>query len=186
MFHIDSRPLPQDRHVCVIYLSQAGKDLDADGRVVEADPSPASEAAEALNRLLCDRLFPRRADAPHGQSLVMVSGVVEKDGALVSLPHLPSVLARCETIVVCAPVWDGRLAPPVVAALAQGGPHDFTGHVVRPVCTLADSTGAVEGMARDLRRSCAGAEVGETVSLLGEKAAEFKPQLAPLLDDWLR
>ena len=96
MFHIDSRPLPQDRHVCVIYLSQAGKDLDADGRVVEADPSPASEAAEALNRLLCDRLFPRRADAPHGQSLVMVSGVVEKDGALVSLPHLPSVLARCE------------------------------------------------------------------------------------------
>ncbi|HJB54961.1 MAG TPA: hypothetical protein IAA39_04505 [Candidatus Olsenella avistercoris] len=186
MWFADSRPLPDDRHVCVIYLSRAGKALDADGRLVEAEPSPASEAAAALERLLCERLFSRRSDAPHGQSLVMVNDVVEKDGALVTQPDLPSVLGRCETIVVCAPARDGHLARPVEAALAQGGPHDFAGHVVWPVCTLADSTGTVADMARDLRRVYPGATVGEPLALLGEKGADFEPQLAAHLDDWLR
>lgn len=186
MWFADSRPLPDDRHVCVIYLSRAGKALDAEGRPVEAEPSPASEAAESLGRLLCDRLFSRRADAPHGQSLAMIGDVVEKDGVLVTLPDLPSILGRYETIVVCAPVWDGHLARPVEAALAQGGPHDFAGHAVWPVCTLADSTGTATDMARDLRRVCPGATVGEPLALLGEKGADFEPQLAAHLDDWLR
>ena len=186
MWFADSRPLPEDRHVCVIYLSRAGKALDDEGHLVEAESSPASEAAKALERLLCERLFSHRADAPHGQSLVMVNEVVEKDGALVIQPHLPSILERYETIVVCAPVRDGHLAQPVEAALAQRSPHDFTGHAVRPVCTLADSMGTAADMARDLRRVCPGATVGEPLALLGEKGADFEPQLAAHLDDWLR
>ncbi len=186
MWFADSRPLPEDRHVCVIYLSRAGKALDAEGRPVEAEPSPASEAADTLERLLCDRLFSRRADGPHGRSLVMVNDVVEKDGMLLVHPDLPSILERYETIIVCAPVWDGHLARPIETALAQGGPHDFTGHAVWPVCTLADSTGTAADMARDLRRVCSGATVGEPRALLGEKGADFEPQLAAHLDDWLR
>ena len=116
----------------------------------------------------------------------MVNDVVEKNGALVIQPHLPSILERYETIVVCAPVRDGHLAQPVEAALAQRGPHDFTGHAVRPVCTLADSMGTAADMARDLRRVCPGATVGEPLALLGEKGADFEPQLAACLDDWLR
>lgn len=186
MWFADSRPLPDDRHVCVIYLSRAGKALDAEGRPVEAEPSPASEAAEALGCLLCDRLFSRRADAPHGQSLALIGDVVEKDGVLVTYPDLPSILGRYETIVVCTPALDGHLARPIEAALAQGGPHDFTGHAVWPVCTLADSTGTAADMARDLRLICPGATVGEPLALLGEKGADFEPRLAAHLDDWLR
>lgn len=186
MWHADSCPLPEDRHVCVIYLSRAGKALDDEGHLMEAEPSPASEAAKALERLLCERLFSHRADAPHGQSLVMVNDVVEKDGMLLVHPDLPSILERYETIIVCAPVWDEHLARPVEAALAQGGPHDFTGHAVWPVCTLADSTGTAADMARDLRRACSGATVGEPLALLGEKGADFEPRLAAHLDDWLR
>lgn len=40
MWHADSRPLPEDRHVCVIYLSRAGKALDDEGHLMEAEPSP--------------------------------------------------------------------------------------------------------------------------------------------------
>lgn len=41
-------------------------------------------------------------------------------------------------------------------------------------------------MARDLRRICPRATVGEPLALLGEKGADFEPQLAAHLDDWLR
>ena len=67
-----------------------------------------------------------------------------------------------------------------------GGHNAHVGHAVWPVCTLADSTGTAADMARDLRRVCPGATVGEPLALLGEKGTDFEPQLAAHLDDWLR
>ena len=67
-----------------------------------------------------------------------------------------------------------------------GGHKARVGNAVWPVCTLADSTGTAADMARDLRRICPRATVGEPLALLGEKEADFGPQLAVHLDDWLR
>ena len=58
MYAIDSKPTPDDRHVCVIWLSRAGYVMGADGRPVEAEPSPASVVAEVAEKHLCARLFP--------------------------------------------------------------------------------------------------------------------------------
>ena len=55
---VDSKPTPDDRHVCVIWLSRAGLVIGADGQPVEAEPSPASAAAQVAEKHLRTRLFP--------------------------------------------------------------------------------------------------------------------------------
>lgn len=37
---VDSKPTPDDRHVCVIWLSRAGLAIGADGQPVEAESPP--------------------------------------------------------------------------------------------------------------------------------------------------
>lgn len=61
MHLIDSKPTPDDRHVCVIWLSRAGFVMGADGRPVEAEPSPASVSRGCREALLCTALSARKA-----------------------------------------------------------------------------------------------------------------------------
>lgn len=184
MHLIDSKPTPDDRHVCVVWLSRAGFVMGADGRPVEAEPSPASVVAEVAEKHLCARFFP---PGRHCMSRVQIDEISSLQRGLETLPDMKSVIAHHESIVLATPVFDGRLPGIVTEALTTGGPYDLTGITVLPVITLADSTGEVrEALFTDLREALPGATLAEPLALLGETPEEISPQLTPRLDELIK
>ena len=184
MHLIDSKPTPDDRHVCVIWLSRAGFVMGADGRPVEAEPSPASVVAEVAEKHHCARLFPPER---HCMSRVQIDEISSLQRGLETLPDMKSVIAHHESIVLATPVFDGRLPSIAAEALTTGGPYDLTGITVLPVITLADSTGELgDALLDDLRAALPGATLVEPLALLGETHEEIAPQLTPQLDELIK
>lgn len=184
MYSIDSKPTPDDRHVCVIWLSRAGYVMGADGRPVEAEPSPASVVAEVAEKHLCPLLFP---PGKHCMSRLQINEIQSLMDGLVSGPDMKSIIEYHESIVLATPVFDGRLPGIVAEALTKFGPYDLAGISVLPVITLADSTGEIgDALLTDLREALPGATLLEPLALLGETPDEIAPQLTPRLDDLIR
>ena len=184
IYAIDSKPTPDDRHVCVIWLSHAGFVMGADGHPVEAEPSPASVVAEVAEKHLCARLFP---PGRHCMSRVQIDEISSLQRGLETLPDMKSVIAHHESIVLATPVFDGRLPSIAAEALTTGGPYDLTGITVLPVITLADSTGELgDALLDDLRAALPGATLVEPLALLGETHEEIAPQLTPQLDELIK
>ena len=181
---VDSKPTPDDRHVCVIYLSRAGLVIGADGRPVEAEPSPASAAAQVAEKHLRTQLFP---PGRHCMSRVQINEIQSLRHGLVSGPDMKGVVAHHESVVLITPVFDGRLPDIVTEALTKFGPYDLTVITVLPVITLADSTGELgDALLADLRAALPGAELLEPLVLLGEAPEAIAPQLTPRLDELVR
>ena len=184
MYAIDSKPTPDDRHVCVIWLSRAGFIMGPDKRPVEAEPSPASAVAQVAEKHLCERLFPpgRRC-----MSRMQIAEICSLREGLVAYVPMRSVIEHYESIVLATPVFDGRLPGIVTEALTKFGPYDLTGITVLPVVTADDSTGEIGApLLADLRAALPGAEVLEPLVLLGETPEAIEPQLTPHLDDLVR
>lgn len=185
MYLLGSMPSPDDRHVCVIYLSRTGLALDAGGSVVEAEPSPASAAARLAGRHLRKRLFPpgRRG----GRSLIQVSEISSLREGLTTWPDMGDV-ARCyESLVLVTPVLGGRLPAVVAEALTRFGPHDLAGVTALPVITLADSTGEPgDALLGDLHAALPGAALRPPLVLLGHTEEEMAPELTRRLDDLIK
>lgn len=183
---INARPLPDDRHACILWLSRSGFVPGADGSPVEAEPSPASAAARVAEGLLSSRLFPPGRHGA-GMSRLQVSEICSLRHGLVVGPDMKSVIALHEAIVLVTPLADGRLPGVVADALTRFGPHDLTGATVLPVVTLADSTGEPgEALLADLRSALPGAAIADPVALLGATEDEMAPQLEPRLDELVR
>ncbi len=184
MYSIDSRPTPDDRHVCVIWLSRAGFVMGADGRPVEAEPSPASAVAQVAEKHLAAQLFP---PGRHCMSRLEISEICSLRDGLVAYTPMRSVIAYHESIVIVTPVFDGHLPDIVTEALTTGGPYDLTGIAVLPVITLSDSTGEPsDALLADLRAALPGAALFEPLALLGETPEAITPQLTTHLDDLIR
>ena len=181
---VDSKPTPDDRHVCVIWLSRAGLVIGTDGQPVEAEPSPASIVAQVAEKHLCARLFP---PGRHCMSRVQIAEICSLREGLNTWPGMRGVIKYHESIVLAIPVFDGRLPDIVTEALTKFGPFDLTGITVLPVITLADSTGELgDALLADLRAALPGAELLEPLVLLGETPEEIEPQLTPRLDELVR
>lgn len=181
MYHIDSKPTPDDRHVCVIWLSCAGFVMGPDRRPIEAEPSPASAVAQVAEKHLRARLFP---PGKRCMSRLEIAEICSLREGLVAYTPMWSIIAHHESIVLATPVFDGRLPGIVTEALTKFGPYDLAGITVLPVVTLADSTGELGGtLLADLRAALPNAKVLEPLALLGETPEEIAPQLTPRLDD---
>ena len=181
MYAIDSKPTPDDRHVCVIWLSRAGYVMDPGGRPVEVEPSPASVVAEVAEKHLHSRLFP---PGRHCMSRVEIAEICALREGLSTWSDMKSVIRYYESIVLATPVFDGRLPGIVTEALTKFGPYDLTGITVLPVITLADSTGELgDALLADLRAALPGAALVEPLALLGETPEEIAPQLTPRLNE---
>ena len=184
MYPIDSKPTPDDRHVCVIWLSRAGYVMGEDGRPAEAEPSPASVVAEVAEKHLCERLFP---PGSHRMSRLEIAEICSLREGLNTWPDMKSVIRYHESIVLATPVFDGRLPGIVTVALTKFGPYDLTGITVLPVITLADSTGGLgDALLADLSAALPGATLAEPLTLLGETPEAIAPQLTPRLDDLIK
>lgn len=184
MYLIDSKPTPDDRHVCVIWLSRAGFVMGPDKRPVEAEPSPASAVAEVAEKHLTARLFP---PGRHCLSRVQISEISSLRRGLETWPVMKDVIKYHESIVLATPVFDGRLPGIVTEALTKFGPYDLAGITVLPVITLADSTGEVgDALLADMREALPGATLAEPLALLGETPEAIEPLLAPRLDDLIK
>ena len=184
MYAIDSKPTPDDRHVCVIWLSRAGYVMGADGRPVEVEPSPASVVAEVAEKHLCARLFP---PGRHCKSRLEIAEICSLREGLNTWPDMKSVIRYYESIVLATPVFDGRLPGIVTEALTKFGPYDLTGITVLPVITLADSAGKPgDALLADLRAALPGATLVEPLALLGETPEEIAPQLMPRLNELVK
>ena len=184
MYAIDSKPSPNDRHVCVIWLSRAGFVMGPEGRPVEAEPSPASVVAQIAEKHLCARLFP---PGRHCMSRVQIAEISSLQRGLETWPVMKDVIKHHESIVLAIPVFDGRLPDIVTEALTKYGPYDLTGITVLPVITLADSTGKVgDALLADLRAALPGAGLLEPLVLLGEKPEAIESQLTPHLDELIK
>lgn len=184
MYLIDSKPTPDDRHVCVIWLSRAGFVMGPEERPVEAEPSPASAVAEVAEKHLRTRLFP---PGRHGMSRVQIAEISSLRRDLETFPVMKDVIQYHESIVLATPIFDGRLPGIVTEALTKFGPYDLTGITVLPVITLADSTGEVgEALFTDLREALPGATLAEPLALLGETPEEIAPQLTPMLNELIK
>ena len=177
---VDSKPTPDDRHVCVIWLSRAGFVMGPEGRPVEAEPSPASVVAQIAEKHLCARLFPpgRRG----GRSRLQINEIQSLRYGLVSGPDMKGVVAHHESVVLITPVFDGRLPDIVTEALTKFGQFDLAGITVLPVVTADDSTGEVgDALLADLRAALPGAEMLEPLVLLGEKPEAIESRLDELI-----
>lgn len=184
MYLIDSKPTPDDRHVCIIWLSRAGFVMGPEKRPVEAEPSPASVVAEVAEKHLTTRLFP---PGRHCMSRVEIGEISSLRRGLETWPVMKDVIKYHESIVLATPVFDGRLPGIVTEALTKFGPYDLTGIAVLPVITLADSTGEVgEALLADLRETLPGATLVEPLALLGETPEAIAPQLTPRLDELIK
>lgn len=184
MYRIDSKPTPDDRHVCVIWLSRAGCVMGPHGRPVDAEPSPASAVAQAAEKHLRTRLFP---PGKRCMSRLQINEIQSLRDGLVSGPDMKSVIKYHESIVLTTPVFDGRLPGIVAEALTKFGPYDLAGITVLPVITLADSTGELgDALFADLRKALPGATLIKPLALLGETPEAIAPQLTPRLDDLIR
>ncbi len=184
MYAIDSKPTPDDRHVCVIWLSRAGYVMGADGRPVEVEPSPASVVAEVAEKHLTVRLFP---PGRHCMSRLEIAKICSLREGLNTWPDMKSVIRYYESIVLATPVFDGRLPGIVTEALTKNGPYDLTGITVLPVITLADTTGELgDALLADLRAALHGAALAEPLALFGETPEEIAPQLTPRLNELVK
>lgn len=184
MYAIDSKPTPDDRHVCVIWLSRAGFVMGPDKRPVEAEPSPASAVAEVAEKHLTARLFP---PGRHCMSRVQIAEISSLRRGLETWPVMKDVIKYHESIVLATPVFDGRLPGIVTEALTKFGPYDLAGITVLPVITLADSTGDLgNALHADLRAALPGATLAEPLALLGETPEEIAPQLTPALNELIK
>ena len=184
MYLIDSKPTPNDRHVCVIWLSRAGYVMGEDGRPVEVEPSPASVVAEVAEKHLTVRLFP---PGRHCMSRLEIAEICALREGLNTWPDMRGVIRYYESIVLATPVFDGRLPGIVTEALTKFGPYDLTGITVLPVITLADSTGKLgDAFLADLRAALPGATLAEPLALLGETPETIAPQLTPQLDELIK
>lgn len=184
MYLIDSKPTPDDRHVCIIWLSRAGFVMGPEKRPVEAEPSPASVVAEVAEKHLTARLFP---PGRHCMSRVQIGEISSLRRGLETFPVMKDVIKYHESIVLATPVFDGRLPGIVTEVLTKFGPYDLTGITVLPVITLADSTGEPrDTLLADLREALPGATLVEPLALLGETPEAIEPLLAPRLDDLIK
>lgn len=184
MYAIDSKPTPDDRHVCVIWLSRAGFVMGPDKRPVEAEPSPASAVAEVAEKHLTARLFP---PGRHCMSRVQIAEISSLRRGLETWPVMKDVIKYHESIVLATPVFDGRLPGIVTEALTKFGPYDLAGITVLPVITLADSTCEVgDALFADLREALPGATLVEPLALLGETLEAIAPQLTPRLNELVK
>ena len=184
MYAIDSKPTPDDRHVCVIWLSRAGFVMGPDKRPVEAEPSPASAVAEVAEKHLTARLFP---PGRHCMSRVQIAEIFSLRRGLETWPVMKDVIKYHESIVLATPVFDGRLPGIVTEALTKFGPYDLAGITVLPVITLADSTGEVgDALPADMREALPGATLVEPLALLGETLEAIAPQLTPRLNELVK
>ena len=181
MYLIDSKPTPDDRHVCVIWLSRAGFAIGPEGRPVEAEPSPASVVAQVAEKHLSSRLFsPERRG---GRSRLEIAEICSLREGLNTWPDMKGVIQYHESIVLATPMLNGRLPDVVAEALTKFGPYDLSGITVLPVITLADSTGELgDALLADLRAALPGAEIVEPLALLGETPEAMAPQITPRLD----
>ena len=184
MYAIDSKPTPDDRHVCVIWLSRAGFVMGPEERARRGQPSPASVVAEVAEKNLTAQLFP---PGRHCMSRVQIGEISSLRRGLETWPDMKDVIKHYESIVLAAPVFDGRLPNIVTEALTKFGPYDLTGITVLPVITLADSTGELgDALLADLRAALPGATLAEPLALLGETPEEISPQLTPRLDELIK
>lgn len=184
MYLIDSKPTPDDRHVCVIWLSRAGFVMGPEKRPVEAEPSPASVVAEVAEKHLTARLFP---PGRHCMSRVQIAEISSLRRGLETFPVMKDVIKYHESIVLATPVFDGRLPGIVTEVLTKFGPYDLAGITVLPVITLADSTGEVgDALLADLREALPGATLVEPLALLGETLEAIAPQLTPRLNELVK
>ena len=184
MYAIDSKPTPDDRHVCVIWLSRAGYVMGSEKRPVEAEPSPASVVAQVAEKHLCARLFP---PGRHCMSRLEIAEICSLREGLVGYTPMWSVIAHHESIALATPVFDGRLPDIVTEGLTKFGPYDLSGITVLPVITLADSTGDLgNALHADLRAALPGATLAEPLALLGETPEAIAPQLTPRLDELVK
>ena len=184
MYAIDSKPSPDDRHVCVIWLSRTGFVMGPDGRPVEAEPSPASVVAEVAEKHLTARLLP---PGRHCMGQLQIAEISSLQRGLETWPVMKDVIEYRESIVLATPVFDGRLPGIVTEALTKFGPYDLTGITVMPVITLADSTGEPgDALLADLREELPGATLVEPLALLGKTPEEITPQLTPRMDDLIK
>ncbi|MGQ5427273.1 hypothetical protein ACULPM_09620 [Thermophilibacter sp. ZX-H3] len=184
MYLIDSKPTPDDRHVCIIWLSRAGFVMGPEKRPVEAEPSPASVVAEVAEKHLTARLFP---PGRHYMSRVQIGEISSLRRGLETFPVMKDVIKYHESIVLATPVFDGRLPGIVTEVLTKFGPYDLTGITVLPVITLADSTGEPgDTLLADLREALPGATLVEPLALLGETLEAIAPQLTPRLNELVK
>ena len=182
VYLVGSAPSPDDRRVCIIYLSRAGLVLDGQGEPVEAEPSPASVAAQVAERYLAGRLF-----AHPGQSRLQVSEIASLKDGLTSWTPMGAIARHHDSIVLIAPVADGRLPDVVIrATTAPGGPVDCSGITVHPVITRADSTGDIgQALEDDLGGIFPNARIARPFALDGETAQDIAPQLEGYIDRML-
>ncbi|MBQ9059404.1 MAG: hypothetical protein IJ125_09495 [Atopobiaceae bacterium] len=85
-----------------------------------------------------------------------------------------------ETIYVGYPIWWGDL-PMCFYTFIEA--HDWSGKTVRPFCTHAGS--GLSGTVSSLQTACAGATVGEGLSIAGTTAQNSRDEAQAAVDGWL-
>ncbi len=85
------------------------------------------------------------------------------------LVSLPESIGEYDTVILAYPNYWGTMPMAVLTFLEA---FDFTGKTILPLCTSEGS--GLDGIERDIKKACPGAEVRKGLSVTGSRAADSK------------
>lgn len=161
----------------VAYFSRAGQNY-VSGSIVDLPRGNAEVLAKFAAQACKGDLFRIEREKPYPtdyHDCTQEAQVEKREDARPALTADVDVTPYDEVVLIY-PNWWGTMPMPVYTFLEQ---HDFSGKVIRPLCTHEGS--GLSGTERDVARACPGATVAKGLAIKGSEA----PRSESAVRSWL-
>lgn len=161
-------------HELIAYYSRAGENY-VGGEIRRIEVGNTKVAAEMLQELTGADLFEIEQAEPYSDNHMTCIDEAKRDleaGARPELVSFPGSLDAYDVVYLAYPNYWGTMPMAVWTFLEH---FDFTGKVIRPLCTNEGS-----GMGKseaDIRRLCPGAKLGAGLPIVGGDVRHARPAI---------
>ncbi|EFF67212.1 hypothetical protein HMPREF7545_0152 [Selenomonas noxia ATCC 43541] len=153
----------------IVYFSRKGQNY-SNGSIKSLAKGNTEAVAEMIAAAVGGDLFEVERTEPYPENYDACTREAQREAQEKARPALVKYLDSIDaydTIFVGYPNWWGTMPMPVFSFLER---YDFTGKRVAPFCTHEGS--GLGKSEKDVRTTCAGAEVGKGLAVKGSQAAE--------------
>ena len=162
----------------VVYFSRAGENYDV-GYIEEGNTAIlAKMIVEATDADLFE-VVPTEA-YPEGYDECCDVALAEQNAAARPAFEGGIDIAPYKTVYLGYPIWWGDLPMCLYTFLEA---HDWAGKEIRPFCTHAGS--GLAGTTGSIQAACAGASIGQGLSIAGTTAQNSRDEARSAVDSWL-
>ena len=162
----------------VVYFSRAGENYEV-GYVEQGNTAVIADMVAAKTGSDAFEIKPA-APYPEDYDECLNVAIAERDSGARPAYSGDVDLTPYKTVYLGYPLW-WRDLPMCVYTFLES--HDWTGKEIRPFCTHGGS--GIMNTASSIAATCAGAEVGEPLSMLGTTAQTDRSAAESAVDAWL-